>query len=115
MERNALVVDDNPDIRAVVDNALREIGFETQVAASGQEALALLAAVDFDVVVTDLQMPEMSGLQLCERIVSSRPDVPVVVVTGHGTLDAAVGAIRAGAYDFVTHPLALQPFRLVVE
>jgi DNA-binding NtrC family response regulator len=115
MERRVLVVDDDPDVRELIDGALRQVGFETQLAASGEEALALVAAGDFDAVVTDLQMPGMNGLELCERIVASRPDVPVVLVTARRTLDAAVGAIRAGAYDFVTHPLDVQQFLLAVE
>jgi two-component system response regulator HydG len=85
------------------------------LAGSGQEALALVEAGDFDAVVTDLRMPGMDGLELCERIVACRPDVPVVLVTGRATLDAAVGAIRAGAYDFVTHPFDVQDFLIAVE
>jgi two-component system response regulator HydG len=110
-----LVVDDDADMRALLDAGLREVGFQPRLAAAAEEALALVAAEDFDVVVSDLHMPGMSGLELCERIVGSRPDVPVVVLTAHGTLDAAVGAIRAGAYDFVTKPIKLQPFQLTIE
>ncbi len=115
MERRILVVDDDAEVRQLIDAALRDVGFEVSLAGSGEEALALIAAGDYDVVVTDLQMPGMNGLQVCERIVQIRPDVPVVILTARGTLDAAVGAIRAGAYDFVTHPLALQPFQLLIE
>jgi len=115
MERRVLVVDDDAEVRQLIDAALRDVGFEVSLAGSGEEALALVAAGDYDVVVTDLQMPGMDGLQVCERIVQIRPDVPVVILTARGTLDAAVGAIRAGAYDFVTHPLALQPFQLLIE
>jgi two-component system response regulator HydG len=115
VERQVLIVDDDPDMRALIDAGLREVGFVTRACASAEEALAALPSLDPDVVVADLQMPGLSGLELCERIVGARPDVPVVVVTAHGTLDAAVGAIRAGAYDFVTKPIRLQPFQLVVE
>jgi len=115
VERRVLVVDDDVDMRALIDARLREIGFETLLSSSADKALEALAAQDFDVVVTDLQMPGMNGLELCERIVGSRPDVPVVVITAHASLDAAVGAIRAGAYDFVTKPIKLQPFQLTVE
>ena len=66
-------------------------------------------------MLTDLQMPGMSGLELCERIVAQRPDVPVVVVTGHGTLESAIGAIRAGAYDFMQKPIKVETLQLTVE
>jgi DNA-binding NtrC family response regulator len=115
VERRVLVADDDPDMRALVEAGLREVGFETRLCASAEEALALVPVEEFDVVVTDLQMPGMSGLELCERIVAARPDVPVVVITAHGTVDSAVGAIRAGAYDFVTKPIKLTPFQLVIE
>src|SRR4051794_25134492 len=115
MERRILIVDDDPDVRSVIEASLQDAGFDTRVAGSGEEALALVAADDFDAVVTDLQMPGMNGLELCERIVASRPDVPVVLVTGRATLAAAVGAIRVGVYDFVTHPLDVPQFLLAVE
>jgi DNA-binding NtrC family response regulator len=115
MERRILIVDDEPENGLLLEVALREVGCDPRTLTSPESALALLAREDFDVVVTDLQMPTMSGLELCERIVGSRPDIPVVVVTAHGSLDSAVGAIRAGAYDFVTKPVKVQPFQLTVE
>ena len=59
-------------------------------------------------VLTDLGMAEMNGLELCERILGIRPDVPVIVVTGQGSMEAAIAAIRAGAYDFITKPVDAQ-------
>jgi len=67
------------------------------------------------VVVTDLNMSGMSGLQLCERVVAAHPDVPVVVITAFGSLDAAIGAIRAGAYDFLIKPFEIAVMALVLE
>jgi two-component system response regulator HydG len=116
MNRRVLVVDDDADMRALVEAALREVGFEARLSASGEEALAILAGSDdFDVVIADLQMPGMNGLELCERIVSGRPEIPVVLLTAHGTLDAAVGAIRAGAWDFITKPIAVETFPIAIE
>jgi two-component system response regulator HydG len=110
-----LFVDDDADMRGLVEAGLREIGFQTHLCASAEEALAVLPAEDFDVAIVDFQMPGMNGLELCERIVASRPDVPVVVLTAHATLDTAVGAIRAGAYDFVTKPIKLSSFQVAIE
>jgi two-component system response regulator HydG len=115
VERRVLIVDDEPDMGNLIDVGLRAIGIDTRVTTSPEEALALVVAEDFDVVLTDLQMPGMSGLELCARVVQVRPDVPVVVVTGHGTLESAIGAIRAGAYDFVQKPIKIEQLQLVVE
>src|SRR3954471_14430625 len=115
MERRVLIVDDEPDMGALIDAGLRAVGVDTRVTTSAAGALALVAAEEFDAVLTDLQMPGMSGLELCERIVESRPDIPVVVVTAHGTLEAAIGAIRAGAYDFVQKPIKIETLQLTVE
>ncbi|HEY2745218.1 MAG TPA: sigma-54 dependent transcriptional regulator [Polyangia bacterium] len=115
MERRALIVDDEPDMGRLMDAGLRAIGIDTRVVTAAAEALALVAGEDFDVVLTDLQMPGMNGLELCERMVAQRPDVPVVVVTGHGTLETAIGAIRAGAYDFVQKPIKIETLQLTVE
>jgi len=115
VERRALIVDDEPDMGKLMDAGLRAVGIQTRVVAGSEEALALVASEDFDVVLTDLQMPGMSGLELCERLVAQRPDVPVVVVTGHGTLETAIGAIRAGAYDFVQKPIKIETLQLTVE
>lgn len=82
---------------------------------SGHDALDLLRAEDFDVVVTDLTMPGMTGLELCARVVENRPDVPVVVITAFGSLDTATAAIRAGAYDFITKPFELDLLELTLE
>ena len=73
------------------------------------------ATHDFDVVVTDLNMRGMNGLELCERIVANRPDVPVVVITAFGSVETAVAAIRAGAYDFVTKPFELDALALALD
>jgi len=110
-----LVVDDDPDMRGLISAALSEVGFETRLCSSAEEALQALPVESFDVVIADFQMPGMNGLELCERIVAARPEVPVVVVTAHGTVETAIGAIRAGAYDFVVKPIKLQPFQLVIE
>ncbi len=115
MERRALIVDDEPDMGRLMDAGLRAIGIDTRAVSAAEEALALVATEDFDVVLTDLQMPGMNGLELCERLVAQRPDVPVVVVTGHGTIETAIGAIRAGAYDFVQKPIKIETLQLTVE
>ncbi|MFL5354820.1 sigma-54-dependent transcriptional regulator [Archangium sp.] len=110
-----LVVEDEREMRALLEKGLARRGFQPSVRGSADEAFALLESEDFDTVLTDLRMPGMDGLALCERIVLNRPDIPVVVVTAFGTLETAVAAIRAGAYDFVTKPVDLDALTLVLE
>jgi len=100
------------DVAAV---SLRRHGFEVATQTSPQEAMSLLAQQEFDAVVTDLQMPGMSGLALCSHVVANRPDTPVIVLTAFGSLETAVAAIRAGAYDFVTKPFAMDVLRFALD
>src|SRR5205807_3426175 len=70
---------------------------------------------DVDVVVTDLNMKGMTGLELCQHIVADRPDLPVLVLTAFGSFETAVGAIRAGAYDFVTKPVEIEALAIAIR
>jgi DNA-binding NtrC family response regulator len=115
MPGRVLVVEDEREMRVMVEKGLSRRGFTPVALPSADEALARLADEDFDVVLTDLRMPGMDGLALCERIVLNRPDIPVVVVTAFGSLETAVAAIRAGAYDFVTKPIDVDALVLVLE
>jgi two-component system response regulator HydG len=105
MPPRVLVIDDDQGECDILEAALKRIGFETESRTSGADALELLGQGEFDAVLTDLQMAEMDGFIVCERVKEIRPGVPVVVVTGQGSMEAAVRALRAGAYDFVTKPV----------
>jgi DNA-binding NtrC family response regulator len=111
----ALIVDDDASTCELLEVMLRREGLEVVWRTSGLDALELVAERDFDVILTDLGMAALSGAELCERILGIRPDVPVVVVTGNASLDAAVAAIRAGAYDFVTKPVDTKLLSMVVS
>jgi DNA-binding NtrC family response regulator len=110
----ALVVEDDQALRRSLQIGLEELAFAVKTADSGAQALAALEHSDVDVVLTDLNMPGMSGSALCERVAEARPDIPVVVITAFGSLETAVAAIRAGAYDFVTKPIELDALALVL-
>jgi two-component system response regulator AtoC len=99
-----LVVDDDRDLCRLVAAGLAQKGFEVTWRTSAAEALEVVESTDLDAVVTDLDMAGTNGLELCERIVANRPDIPVTVLTAFGSLDTAIAAIRAGAYDFITKP-----------
>jgi DNA-binding NtrC family response regulator len=100
-----LVVDDEADGLALIRAALERRGQEVVALTSPLEALDRVVREDFDVLLTDLSMDELGGIELCERVLEARPDMPIVVVTGHGSLPVAIEAMRAGAYDFVTKPV----------
>jgi DNA-binding NtrC family response regulator len=100
-----LVVDDDVDAAEAVAESLRARGLRAIAEANPHEALSDAMKDDLDVVVTDLQIRSLDGLELCQRIAKARPDLPVVVMTGHASIDAAVGALRAGAFDFIVKPV----------
>jgi two-component system response regulator AtoC len=110
-----LIVDDDVSLSELLDKELQKRGFETTCTTSAARAFELLAVQDFDAVMTDLMMCGMSGIELCERIVANRPDVPVVVITGFPSLEVAIAAIRAGAYDFITKPVDIDILKLALD
>ena len=110
-----LLVDDDRSLCETLAVALEKRGCHVTWHTSAGDALRALEEGDFDVVVTDLHMREMSGLELCERVATNRPDVPVVVLTAFGSLDAAVAAIRAGAYDFISKPVEVDALAISVD
>ena len=102
--RKVLIVDDDPSACALIQTSLQRRGFQVVSLTSPQEAASLLVREDLDAVVTDLNMRGMNGIELCERVAATRPELPVIVITAFGSIDTAVAAIRAGAYDFITKP-----------
>ncbi|WP_394846813.1 sigma-54 dependent transcriptional regulator [Pendulispora brunnea] len=115
MTADVLLVDDDQPLCETLTLGLGKRGFRAQWRTSAGDALHLLESTDFDVVVTDLNMPEMNGIELCERIALNRPDVPVIVLTAFGNLDSAVAAIRAGAYDFISKPIEIDALAIAVD
>ncbi len=99
-----LVIDDDRETCELVKEVLEHEGFQVTALTSANAALARVVEEDFDAVVTDLGMAEMDGITLCQRIHDARPDLPVLVGTGQGSMETAIAAMRAGAYDFVTKP-----------
>jgi DNA-binding NtrC family response regulator len=114
-QARVLVVDDDPTMCELLQEGLQKRGHDAEAYTAASHALAALEERDFAVVLTDLSMPGTNGIELCRRIVEQRPDVPVVVLTGFGTMETAVQAMRAGAYDFITKPVELDALDLVVR
>ncbi|MGI9469347.1 MAG: sigma-54-dependent transcriptional regulator [Rubripirellula sp.] len=114
MKGKVLVVDDDKAMCELIDTTLTLKGYSTTWCQSANEANDLLHDNEFDVVLTDVRMPGTTGLQLCQQISSTRPDIPVIVMTAFGTLDTAVATIRSGAYDFLTKPVELELLTLTI-
>jgi DNA-binding NtrC family response regulator len=115
MQRSVLIVDDDRSTCSLVEVGLRPEGYAVSSATSGKEALHVLEAEEVDVVLTDLNMGGMSGIDLCREIAQRHANVPVIVVTAFGSMETAIAAIRAGAYDFVTKPFEMEALALAVE
>ncbi len=115
MTGHILIVDDDREMCTMLESGLTHQGFSVKWKMSGEEAFELLMAESFDVVMTDLKMSGMGGIELAKRVAENRPDVPVVVITAFGSLDTAVSALRAGAYDFVSKPIDIDTLALVLD
>jgi two-component system response regulator HydG len=109
-----LVVDDDSAMRELIAASLKKSPFELTWAASAEEASIELSRQDFDAVLTDLRMPGSGGLALCSAVKERFPDVPVVVMTAFGSMETAVQAIRAGAYDFLAKPFQMEQLRVLL-
>lgn len=112
--RKVVVVDDDPSSLALVEAGLANDGVDVRMFEEPAAALEHVSLHDADVVLTDLNMGKTSGLDVCRQLATSHPDVPVIVVTAFGSLDAAVSAIRAGAYDFITKPIDMDVLKYAV-
>ncbi|MBN2715285.1 MAG: sigma-54-dependent Fis family transcriptional regulator [Deltaproteobacteria bacterium] len=110
-----LIVDDDRGILDMLILRLSKKGYDVKVSETAEAAFRMLSAESFDVVLTDLHMPGVDGIQLTERIRDSYPDVPVIVITSFGSMETAVASLRAGAYDFVTKPFEIEILRRALE
>jgi DNA-binding NtrC family response regulator len=109
-----LIVDDEEGMRRLLARVLAKEGFETATAGSGAEALQQATAEPFDLVITDILMPGMDGLQLLQELKAFDPSLPIIVITAYGTVESAVQALRAGAYDYITKPFETDEIKLTV-
>jgi len=101
-QRTILIVDDDLNVLEVLEARLTFAGYKTVKAASAAEALVRLTETSLDLMVSDIKMPGMNGLELFEKVHSTHPDLPVIFLTAYGTIPDAVKAVKAGAYDYLT-------------
>ena len=110
-----LIVDDEADLRTLMRLALTRMGLDTELAQDLREARVLLQQHSFDLCLTDLNLPDGSGLTLVQQIVEQQPQLPVAVITAYGSMDTAIEALKAGAFDFVSKPIELPRLRELVN
>ncbi len=114
-KQRVLIVDDEPDIRELLEITLLRMGLETRSAEDFSEATRLLHDDVFDLCLTDMKLPDGDGIALVEHIQQHCPDTPTAVITAHGSIDLAIKAMKCGAFDFVSKPVALDTLRNLVE
>src|SRR3990172_1756263 len=115
MPGRILFIDDDPAGREVALFNLRKAGYETIPAADGREGLSLFSASPFDLVITDLKMPGISGMEVLRKVRAGSPDVPVLVITAFGNVETAVAGMKEGAYDFIGKPFHRDQLLLAVS
>lgn len=113
--KRVLVIDDERPIRNTLKEILEYENFKVDDAADGNEALSLIAKNKYDLILSDIKMPKMDGLELLEKIQSQQPDVPIVMISGHGNIDTAVEALKKGAYDYIAKPIDMNRLLVTVR
>ncbi len=113
--RNVLVVDDEPDIRELLEITLSRMNLDSHAAANVRDAKSLLNQEQFDLCLTDMKLPDGTGIDLVEHIQNEFPHIPVAVITAFGSMETAIKALKAGAFDFVSKPIDLKMLRGLVD
>ncbi len=112
--KQVLIVDDEPNLRKILSAQLSRDGYDVLTAEDGEQGLLQLREHHIDLVITDLKMPKVDGLTLLKKALEEDPELPVVLITAHGTIDTAVEALKSGAFDFVTKPFDKDEVRQIV-
>lgn len=113
--QSVLIVDDEPDIRELLDITLSRMGLVTHSAATLQEARTIVGQINPDLCLTDMRLPDGNGIDLVEYIQQEFPHIPVAMITAHGSVETAISALKAGAFDFVSKPIELENLRKLVS
>lgn len=109
-----LIVDDEKNIRMTLSQALESFGFDIHTAVNGEEALNMLERKRFCMILLDLKMPGMDGMDVLRKVRVARPDIKIIIITAHGSIESAVEAIKLGAVDFIQKPFTPKDIRTLV-
>ncbi len=110
-----LIVDDNREIRSILQEYLQEEGYLAQGAENGKEALAKYAETPFDLIITDLNMPGMTGIELIKTIAKDENATECIIITGYASLDSAIESVKAGAFDYLVKPFRIEELKVVIK
>ena len=114
-DKSVLIVDDEKNIRLTLSQALEVLEVRIDTAANGEEALAKLKEKEFGLILLDLKMPGMDGMEVLRQVSEIRPDIRVIIITAYGTIESAVEAMKLGAADFIQKPFAPEEIRELVS
>ena len=111
-KKKILVVDDEQDVRETLESVLSKLDYDPLVAAGGKEALDIIRQNKIDIVLSDLYMPEMDGIELLKRVKTENRNIVFLMITAHPTIETAVDAIKKGAYDYLTKPFHIDEVKM---
>ena len=111
-KKKILVVDDEQDVRETLESVLAKLEYDPIVAASGKEALEIIQTNNIDIILSDLYMPEMDGIELLKRVKTENRNIVFLMITAHPTIETAVDAIKKGAYDYLTKPFHIDEVKM---
>ena len=112
---NILIIDDERSIRNVLKDILNNEGYKTEEASDGEEGLKKFSATTFDAVLCDIKMPKIDGLEFLQKATIINPDVPIIVISGHGNIETAVDAVKKGAFDYISKPPDLNRLLITIR
>ena len=110
-----LIVDDNREIRTILEEYLREEGYVAEGAGDGKEALEKHGMSPFDLIITDLNMPGMTGIDLIKELAKDESTTEFIIITGYASLDTAIEAVKAGAFDYIVKPFRIEELKVVIK
>lgn len=109
-----LIIDDEKSLLDVLSLMFKKEGYEVKTAASGAEALDILTNNAIDLVITDIRMPHLSGMEILKYVKENQPETPVIVITAYGSIQQAVEALKAGALDYIVKPFDIEELKILV-
>lgn len=115
MEATILIVDDEQHMRWIIEKALAKEGYKTASAATGAEGLAKLQSTGPDLVLLDLKLPDMNGIEVLRSMKQEQPRVPVIMITAHGTVESAIEAMKIGASDYISKPFDIEELKIIIH